>query len=182
MLINSQSIDNYSRRVLTEMFGVEIGTKLFGAAIKTAMDYGFSVDDIAQDMAIAALDVKKKYGFVHISTVVHGARDIISKTNRYADFARKNVPVESIVMDNEGVFSGGHVLFADKGFNWADVDRALCVEKALEEIDDDTDRAITKGYMAGYGPTEIGKSLGIHHSTVCKRKKRNLTKAFQGAF
>jgi len=170
-----------SKKTLIEIFGTDIGTKLFGSAVKIANRYGISVDDAAQELAMGGLTVKEKYGFVHVNTVYYRAVDAITKTAAYSDFPRRKPIYDSL--DNEDSYTPetamGAIGMASEGFNWSRVDTALCVESAMDGITDETDLAIARGYMDGYGPTEIGESLGVHHSTVVKRKKRHLTKIFR---
>jgi len=70
------------------------------------------------------------------------------------------------------------VAFADEGFDWGTIDTALTVTSAIERIEDPTDRAIAEGYRDGMGSVEIGGELGIHYSTVIKRRQRNLAPFF----
>lgn len=167
--------------VLTDLFGEKLGKRLYGGAIKIAHDYSVDIDDVVQELAIAATEVKEAFGFLHINTACYKARDAITQTYNYGVnkyFNRKGVIVTDFNCDREGYDNDWVLSFADEGFDWDAIDTRLCVTKAMKNIQDPTDLAICRSYLAGLGPVEIGKNLGMHYSTVIKRCHRRLSIAF----
>ena len=175
-----QNSSTHNRDVLTSLFGTKIGTLLFGSAIKISRTYNVDIGDVVQELAMAATEVERKYGYVHVTTACYKARDAITKTynygvNRY--YTKKDVNVVSYDIDSEG--DDPWVLsFADEGFDWSNIDTHLCVEQALSEITDPTDIEICRSLLHGLGPVEIGELLGIHYTTVIKRCRGRLALAF----
>jgi hypothetical protein len=78
------SIDNNTgKATLVEAFGTEIGSKLFGAAVKLSARYNVDLDDFIQDVAEAATEVQTEYGFVHVNTAINRAKNAIFASYRY---------------------------------------------------------------------------------------------------
>ncbi len=168
--------------VLTSLFGDKLGKTLYGGAIKVARNYNVALDDVIQELAIAASEVTEEFGFLHINTALYRARDAITKTyaygvNRY--YARKGVTVASYDKDSSGSGDDWRTSFADEGFDWDNVDLALDVRERLAGLDE-TDRTIADGLASGRRVTEIADDLGIHYSAVIRRRDRHLAPAFAG--
>jgi DNA-directed RNA polymerase specialized sigma24 family protein len=172
---------SHNYKVLADLFGEKLGKALYGGAIKIAHSYGVDIDDVVQELAIAATEVKEAFGFLHINTACYKARDSITKTYNYGVnkyFGRKGVTVAHFDCEREDQDDSWVLSFADEGFDWNAIDTRLCVNKAMENIKDPIDLAICRSYLAGLGPVEIGKNLGIHYTTVIKRCHRRLAVAF----
>jgi len=172
------------REVLTTLFGDKVGRTLFGAAVRISSRYGIDLDDVTQEIALAGSAVEEKYGFLHVNSTCWKARDALTKRNDYgvnAYYSKTGVSVTSY--DRESGPDGDEwvLAFADEGFDWDRVDTTLSVREVLATIEDPTDRAIAEGFLAGRGPVEISEELGIHYTTVVKRRKRNLAPLFEDA-
>lgn len=50
-------------------FDPQIANSLQGVACKLSLEYGIDRDDVVAEVAMAALDVERKYGFVHVNAV-----------------------------------------------------------------------------------------------------------------
>ncbi len=174
------------RTVLISTFGSEIGLKLYGAAVKLSNRYGIDLDDVTQEIALAALEVLTDYGFCHINTAVNKTKDALAAgsnygVNRY--YSRKGVSEVSIDQDDDQDDESGDswvLAFADESFDWDTIDTALSVQAEFARIEDGTDRLIANYLAEGKGPVEVQAEIGLHYSAVIRRRDRRLSQVFEG--
>jgi len=185
---------NESKRVLVEVFGDEIGGRLFGSAVKLSAIHNIDLDDVVQDMVIEALDVQKKYGFVHINTTVLRTKNALyagKSGYRYggnsyqsgkdlgeitlSDFRVVRERREQIAQEpgNDDGDQRSLLEFVSHQVEW---DLRETFYDTLADLDADT-QALAYGLMAGYSQTEIAESLGKSNAYVSIRKGR-LQEAF----
>ncbi len=157
----------------------EQATALRGAAVKLANAYGVDPDDVAQDMAINALQVRREYGFEHVNTIVWCTRrDLGSErygVNRY--YHGKGIAEVDLADGADDADRMG--VFADDAFDWDDIDLALAIDETMGELPE-LERGIAAGFMADLTGLEIADRVGCHNVTV-SRKKGELRKAFAWA-
>jgi len=167
---------------LTVLDQFEEAAALRGAAVKLAQAYGVDLDDVVQDMAINALEIKDAYGFEHVNTIVNRTRDNLTSYNYgvnryYREQGVAEVSVDQYEYDDDD--TSWVVAFADESFDWDRVDTRLSVEATLGELPT-TQRQIAQGLMQGMTGRDIAVKVGVHETTVSS-KKHNLREAFAWA-
>jgi len=159
--------------MLVSLFG-EQGEGLWRIARKLGARYNIDVEDVAQELAIAADQVRDKFGFVHVNTTVNRAKDALLSSSNYGVnryYTQKGVAEVS----DEAFERDGDSLFADN-FSWRQVDVAIDVRAVLEGLPE-LDRKIATGLSRGWTTKEIGQYAGCHPTTV-SIKKADLRRAF----
>lgn len=169
-----------SKGMLTSLFDSQ-GETLYRIAVKLSSRYGIDVDDVAQELAIAARDVEARFGFVHINTAVNRAKSALWRSYNYGPnryYTNKGVTEISIEAQEEsdGGGDGWVAAFADELFDWYKPDLTLDVHQILETLPE-LDRKIAEGLSQGWTIKEIGAYAHCHPTTV-SNKKHDLRRAF----
>jgi len=189
-----------SEQILTEVFGSEIGRKLFGAAVKLSAVHNVDLDDVIQDMIIEALEIKERYGFVHINTVVLRTKNALYAgksgfrygNNKYhTDKGQSEVCLADLSLDGnrrtqvtddredeDTSYSAEERLFefVSEQVEW---DLREQFYETLSSLDNET-QIVAYGLMAGFSQVEIAESLG-KSSAYVTGKKQSLQGALEWA-
>ena len=168
-----------NRHALIESFGEEIGTALFGSAIKVADRYGVDVDDVVGEMVIEALEVKAKYGFYHVNSIVNHTKNALARNAAYG--VTMYYSEQGITEVHTENFDGEAKVQANAHLDspWSNVDLSLDIQAQIEELGE-LEQGIARGFMAGLSNNEIAEKVTCHFSTVSK-KKAELREAFAWA-
>ncbi len=144
---------------------------LRGAATKLSARYGVDIDDVSQEMAIAAMGVIKSYGFCHVNTAVNRTKDALSSgsygVNRY--YTAKGLSEVSIDQESDDGEDEWIANFADGSADWDQVDVRVSIEQAAATLPA-VDALIIHGLMADMTRREIADLAGIHETGVSRRK------------
>ncbi len=164
-----------SKTALIETFGTEIGSKLFGAAVKVSAQLNVELDDFCQDLAAEALKVQAEYGYVNVKIAVKHAKNTIYDTynygvNRYfSALGVSEFSVDATAEQDTDENALLDVLTFDRN---AVVRESLADDfAAVIETLSAAERAVLVGLAEGWQAQEIAQKIGRSNAWVSQTKK-----------
>lgn len=172
--------DRLYKDTLTKAFGKDVGTSLFGAAIKLANRYDrVDLADAVGEVTEAALQVEAEYDFVHVTTAVRNAKNAILRTSKYGPTEHyQGKGICTISADEDLTGDGARLI--DLMQSDDNIARDVMISSDFEAVMaslPELERKIAAGFALGLSNNEIAEKAGCHYTTV-SRKKKALREAF----
>jgi len=161
-----------SKAALIEVFGDEVGAKLYGAAVKMSIRYGIDVDDVAQDIAEAALHIQAEYGYVNINIAINHAKNALFQGYNYGvnQYYTMRHGITTVSADQENENGDTLIETLEDTFTFVSVDLRMAFADFFGTLDS-RDQTIITGLLQGDGVVKIAEAAGCSPGTVSNRKK-----------